>query len=174
MPSVLLNPQVQPPTLFPVIYYLINDCVFVSSIKPIVWEPLCCVPRTPLCGNTKKQQPALIKPICVITHQLLFWYLFVKSHKRKKGPSRVFFIRLLLNVARPSDTSRQLLTLNFEIWSLTKDQLSDCSIDRRLGEQFTSPVLIFCKSSYSLFTRNEEYCSAFLMDALYGACSGGG
>lgn len=61
----------------------------------------------------------------------------------KKGPSGAFFISLLLNVARPSDASRQLLTLNFEIWSLTKDQLSDCSIDRRLGEQFTSPVLIF-------------------------------
>lgn len=104
---------------------------------------------------------SFLVPVCQISQQ-------------EKGPSRAFFIRLLLNVARLSDTPRQLLTLNFEIWSLTKDQLSDCSIDRRLGEQFTSPVLIFCKSSYSLFTRNEEYCSAFLMDALYGACSGGG
>lgn len=32
----------------------------------------------------------------------------------------------------------------------------------------------FWKSSSSLFTLNEEYCSAFLMDALYGACSVGG
>lgn len=32
----------------------------------------------------------------------------------------------------------------------------------------------FWKSSSSLFTLNEEYCSAFLMDALYRACSVGG
>lgn len=32
----------------------------------------------------------------------------------------------------------------------------------------------FWKSRSSLFTLNEEYCSAFLMDALYGACNVGG
>lgn len=49
-----------------------------------------------------------------------------RSHKR--GTSRAFFISLPLNVARQSDTSCQLLTPNFEIWSFTKDRLSDCSI----------------------------------------------
>lgn len=63
-----------------------------------------------------------------------------------------------------------------ELWNLELNKRSAKWLFNRSTTRWAIYIadVDFWKSCSSLFTLNEEYCSAFVMDALYGTCSDGG